>query len=246
MTAIQRDKFSLANKTSSITPPTNMTKTFTAVLASTLLALGSVQADIVFGNLGANGSGAITNAGGTTLSTTQWRAVGFTANGLNLVLDTATLALSVNNAGTATIGLDLYTSVGAGANAAPGTSIFGTTQVIAQNSFGNVTFNLNQTLNDGASYWLVAKLITGPGTLSWRRPDPTAAPTGLNGSGWSNLGGTTSTTSGTSWGSTGNASASAISLSASPIPEPGTWAAMAILAGGAAFAGWRRRRQQLA
>ena len=35
------------------------------------------------------------------------------------------------------------------------------------------------------------------------------------------------------------------SLSASvtaPIPEPGTWAAMAIFAGGAAYAGWRRRR----
>jgi hypothetical protein len=28
-----------------------------------------------------------------------------------------------------------------------------------------------------------------------------------------------------------------------PIPEPGTWAAMAIFAGGAAYAGWRRRRQ---
>jgi hypothetical protein len=27
-----------------------------------------------------------------------------------------------------------------------------------------------------------------------------------------------------------------------PIPEPGTWAAMAIFAGGAAFAGWRRRK----
>jgi len=29
-----------------------------------------------------------------------------------------------------------------------------------------------------------------------------------------------------------------------PIPEPGTWAAMAIFAGGAAFAGWRRRRAE--
>ena len=28
---------------------------------------------------------------------------------------------------------------------------------------------------------------------------------------------------------------------AAPIPEPGTWAAMAIFAGGAAYAGWRRR-----
>ena len=29
---------------------------------------------------------------------------------------------------------------------------------------------------------------------------------------------------------------------ATPIPEPGTWAAMAIFAGGAAYAGWRRRK----
>ena len=31
---------------------------------------------------------------------------------------------------------------------------------------------------------------------------------------------------------------------AAPIPEPGTWVAMAIFAGGAAFAGWRRRRAE--
>ncbi len=33
------------------------------------------------------------------------------------------------------------------------------------------------------------------------------------------------------------------SVDAAPIPEPGTWAAMAIFAGGAAYAGWRRRRR---
>jgi len=32
------------------------------------------------------------------------------------------------------------------------------------------------------------------------------------------------------------------SVDVAPIPEPGTWAAMAIFAGGAAYAGWRRRR----
>jgi len=32
-----------------------------------------------------------------------------------------------------------------------------------------------------------------------------------------------------------------VTPAAAPIPEPGTWAAMAIFAGGAAFAGWRRR-----
>ena len=33
-------------------------------------------------------------------------------------------------------------------------------------------------------------------------------------------------------------------VGAAPIPEPGTWAAMAIFAGGAAYAGWRRRRAE--
>ena len=33
-----------------------------------------------------------------------------------------------------------------------------------------------------------------------------------------------------------------VTPAAAPIPEPGTWAAMAIFAGGAAFAGWRRRK----
>jgi hypothetical protein len=32
------------------------------------------------------------------------------------------------------------------------------------------------------------------------------------------------------------------SVTTAPIPEPGTWATMAIFAGGAAFAGWRRRK----
>ncbi len=33
------------------------------------------------------------------------------------------------------------------------------------------------------------------------------------------------------------------SAPAAPIPEPGTWAALAIFAGGAAYAGWRRRQR---
>jgi formylglycine-generating enzyme required for sulfatase activity len=33
------------------------------------------------------------------------------------------------------------------------------------------------------------------------------------------------------------------SVDVAPIPEPGTWVAMAIFAGGAAYAGWRRRRR---
>ncbi len=40
----------------------------------------------------------------------------------------------------------------------------------------------------------------------------------------------------------GPAQSTISSFEVAPIPEPGTWAAMAIFAGGAAFAGWRRRK----
>ena len=35
-----------------------------------------------------------------------------------------------------------------------------------------------------------------------------------------------------------------VTYNSAPSPEPGTWAAMAIFAGGAAYAGWRRRRRE--
>jgi hypothetical protein len=43
-------------------------------------------------------------------------------------------------------------------------------------------------------------------------------------------------------GQSGQITGPAIGPGGQPIPEPGTWAAMALLAGGAAFARWRRRK----
>jgi hypothetical protein len=226
-----------------------MTKTFAAVLASAVLALNSANAAIVFGNLGASGSGAIQASGGTTLNATTWRAIGFTAGGTDLVLNTATIGVFVNSTGTADMRVDLYSN-----NAGlPGTSLFNTTQTIAASTLNQpITFTLNQTLTAGTTYWILAQRTGGTGNtgaLVWRPANGLVVPTTQNASGWLSLGNAAAVTSlndGASWGATGNGSSSSISLSASPIPEPGTWAAMAILAGGAAFAGWRRRQQQLA
>jgi hypothetical protein len=228
-----------------------MTKTFAAVLASAVIALNSANAAIVFGNLGASGTGAIQASGGINLNSTTWRAIGFTAGGTDLVLNTATIGVFVNNTGKVNMRVDLYSN-----NAGlPGTSLANTTQTIDANTLDQpITFTLNRTLTAGTTYWIVAQRTGGAGNSSalvWRPADGLVVPTTQNASGWLSLGNNTAVTSlndGASWGSTGNGSSSSISLSASaaPIPEPGTWAAMAIFAGGAAYAGWRRRQQQLA
>ena len=223
-----------------------MKKAILTILAGTALVVGSAQAAIVFGNLGATGSGAIRTSGGTTLNDTTWRAIGFTAGGTDLVLNTATIGVFVNATGSADMRLDLYSNNGG----LPGVSLFDTTQTIdASTPNQPITFTLNQTLTSGTTYWLVAQKAGGAGTLVWRPADGNPPPITQNSSGWANLGNATAVTSfddGATWGATGNGSSSSISLTASPIPEPGTWAAMAIFASGAAYAGWRRRQQQLA
>jgi hypothetical protein len=243
-----KEKFSLANKTLIITPPL-MTKTFAAVLTSAVLALNSANAAIVFGNLGDSGSGTL-GAANRTITANAWMAVGFTPAGLDLMLNTATLGLAVSSAGSATIRLDLYTGVSAPDTAS---SFFNTSLTLPANTTAQkISFDLSgTTLNAGTTYWLgLRKTSLGGGTVTWLAPVGATPPlpTGLNGSGWANVGANTiqrTTNSGGAW----NAAASpvlSLSIDASPIPEPGTWAAMAIFAGGAAYVGWRRRQQQLA
>ena len=224
-----------------------MKKAILTILTGAALAVGSANAAIVFGNLGANGDGAIATGGGTLLTPTVWRALAFTPNGTDLVLNTATLGLSTRDSGSAVIRLDLYSDIAGN----PGISLFNTSQTLLANTAAQQTpFTLNQTLTAGVTYWIVAQRDGGTGAnnaLNWRPGNPNTAPTAQNLSGWVFVGAKTSGNDGVTWSDldTGNPS-NGISLTASPIPEPGTWAAMAIFAGGAAYAGWRRRQQQLA
>ena len=101
-----------------------------------------------------------------------------------------------------------------------------------------VTFNLSSSpvsIGAGEAFWY---------KLSSTVPNQNIVvglPTNNYGNGWGTG----------NWGSTNDSNLAnprtpGILLSAgaaAPIPEPGTWAAMAIFAGGAAYAGWRRRRQ---
>ena len=228
-----------------------MKKTILTILTGAALAVGSANAAIVFGNLGANGSGAIASSGGLPATAATWLAVGFKPAGDNLLLNSATLGLGNTSTGvSSTAKLSLYSDL----NGAPSVNLSSTSETIPQNTLNQpITFTLNQGLTAGSTYWLVLERASG-NNLTWRTPAglaSTVLPSAQGGSGWANLGTSTyirTTNSGAAWANQtqGSISYSSISLDASPIPEPGTWAAMAIFAGGAAYAGWRRRQQQLA
>jgi hypothetical protein len=111
-----------------------------------------------------------------------------------------------------------------------------------------VNFSLNASIGSGSTY--------GSGTKSLFKFSPSVSPDFGSGSymgfrtsggnyGWLEVTWTASSDqfqilSG-AYESTPDVAILAGAGGAAPIPEPGTWAAMAIFAGGAAFAGWRRR-----
>jgi hypothetical protein len=207
-----------------------------SLAAITLMSCGSAQAAVVFGNLGSDGAGAIGSSGGTSLNNTTWRAQGFTigAGVTDLELATVTIGFSVSSGGSADVRLDLYSNN----SGVPGSSLFNTTKTLAANTLNlPITFDFNQTLSAATTYWIVAQKTGGAGTLVWRPASPTAAPTTLNASGWTNGGGTTSSDDGVTWGSTGNGSSNSISITA--VPEP---SAFVMLSLGAIGLVARRRR----
>jgi hypothetical protein len=222
-----------------------MKKTLAAIVMGTVLAVGSTNAAIVFGNLGANGTDGFDTVY-RGLSTSSWTAVGFTTDSFFLGLQSVNIGLE----GSGSVRLDLYTSVTGGSpSPRPGvaTGSFATaTYATGEDVPLSVAFNLNAALAPNTTYFLVASRLSG--TANWAINQGASSPTAQNLSSWSWANNLTTSNSGAVWSEGGLIAGviDSVSVSVTAIPEPGTWAAMAILAGGAAFAGWRRRQQQVA
>ena len=231
-----------------------MKKTLLSILGVATLALGSAQSAVVFGNLGQDETGALSDSS-YNLTQSRWAAISFQVNtnpGQWYDLQSVKIGL----VGVGSVKLSLYSD----ASGAPGSligSVFDTESVNDENNPVKVSFTLTQTLTASTPYWFVAER-SGTGNTQWVAnlagnslaayipPSPVLPNTP---SGWAYLGSKVSNDGGSSWvAATGSniPIVNALALSVTAIPEPGTWAAMAIFAGGAAFAGWRRRRQQTA
>lgn len=237
-----------------------MKKVLLSIVGVATFALGSAQAAVVFGNLGSAENVGLDELNTQVLGVNRWFAVGFTLApnpgqwyGLETVklgllgANTVTLRLYSDNLGKPGSALAQFDSEDVSAPESPVLTSFNLSQG------GTVTPGGNWTNISPGNYWFVASsagFINWVNSASGTTPQE-FSPVNLNvpppsPSGWTYVATKFTTNGGTNWSANIVGPAQNLSISVTAIPEPGTWAAMAIFAGGAAYAGWRRRRQQTA
>jgi len=227
--------------------PMKIKSTLLSVAAASFL-LADARAVIVFGNLGSSGTGLLDTASQQITSTT-WLAQGFTTpvSGGLLNLESIVLGLSVN-AGSTDTRVQLFANSGGLPSGSALATVVGS---VASNTPALYTFTLASPylLSSGTTYWIVASDPDIGDQYNWVFNDAQINPSGQNSSGylWPSAGTLRTLDGGANWSdrSALTQSDAAFYLNASApaaVPEPGTWAAAALLVGGAAYARWRKRK----
>lgn len=190
-------------------------------------------AEVVYGNLGASGDGAIgsTNTDfGPADSNERGIAQGFTSGSSSqyLKISSITLGLFASSSGT----VDRTVSIYSNSSGVPGTSLY-TSSATAVGDTGKYTFTFsNANLQANTAYWIVPQ-----GPASWYFNTPATNPGEQNGSGYAFLGTKYLNTS-SQWV---NPDFTVYSVSVVAVPEPGT-TSLLVVAGLAAAALASRRR----
>lgn len=218
------------------------TRSLFAIAVGLCLVTGSARASqVVFGNLGSDGSDAILSTS-TLITSSAWIAQGFStgASTTRLFVDQIVLGLEDNGAGAVNTTISIWSNSGG----SPG-SLLATSSSQSVSAETKYTFVFGAfELTPSTSYWVVLK----DAGSRWNFASSEEAPSQQNSSGYSYLGTIRTTNAGSSWTSSSLNTIASLSISASqaspePIPEPGTWAAAALLVSAAAYARWRRREQ---
>jgi hypothetical protein len=228
----------------------NAVKAIPALLAAIFISISSLHAELVFGNLGSSGTGALDTASQQITSTT-WLAQGFTTSvsGGLLNLESIVLGLSVN-AGSTDTRVQLFANSGGLPSGSALATVIGS---VASNTPALYTFTLASPylLSSGTTYWIVVSDPDIGDQYNWVFNNDEVNPSGQNSSGylWPSAGTLRTIDGGLNWTdrSAFSQSDAAFYLNASApaaVPEPGTWAAAALLVGGAAFARWRKQRNE--
>jgi hypothetical protein len=200
--------------------------TFAAGLMAVLSAFAnSAHAGVVFGNLGASGTGLLTNTNtdvGPSLN--YFLAQGFTAASPDLAVTSVTLGLFGDGTIQTTVGIfaDNF-----GSPAATPLFTSGSVDVSAK---GKYEFSFSgASLTNGSTYWVIPLA-----NVSWYTAGP--APTVQNASGYTFVG--TAENDGSGWDTAGS---NRYSVSVSAVPEPSTYALSAIGVIATGMMQWRRR-----
>jgi hypothetical protein len=226
----------------------SVVKSIAALLAAIFILISSTHAALVFGNLGSAGTGAL-GTSSFQITSTQYLAQGFKTAGPGglLSLDSIVLGLNVNTGSTDTR-VQIFADSSGLPSGSPLATIIGSVNstVPALYTFTPASPLL---LASDSTYWIVVSDPDAGQQYNWVYNDDEVSPTGYNASGyiWPAAGTLRSVNSGTSWidrSSSIERTASFYLNASAPaaVPEPGTWAAAALLVGGAAYARWRKRK----
>ena len=206
-----------------------------AALAAVTCCSLSARAEIVFGNLGASGTAALSDTNtdfGPDSTTTLALAQGFTTSSASLTLQSVTLGLfatSVPNGLPRTV--SLFSSMGI----EPG-SLIGTSNTVQVGDKGMYTFDFSSiNLSPNTGYWIVPQQGS-----SWYLNGAETQPIGLNGSGFNYLGTKKQAVSNPG---TWTDSTLPYSVSIITVPEPSTIVMAGFGAGGLAIMVQTRRRK---
>lgn len=208
-----------------------------ALAAVMALAPSRSNADVVFGNLGANGTNALSGVN-NDITSTDLVAVGFTTGtGASTPLKLQTITLGLFSETEAPYTLSIYAT---GTDGNPSNTVVATSAATTVGATGKYTFAFsNPLLTASTTYWI--KPLPG---LSWYTPASGLTPVAYNGSGYTSPGpGLVSFDSGSTWVSDELVNNGRYSFSVSAVPEPSTYALTAI---GLSIAGLVRARRRKA
>ena len=204
--------------------------TIALMLAPVVMPTVSV-AQVVYGNLGSSGTGAL---GGTNtdVDLTNWPAQGFsTGTSTDLNVQSITMGVFYDNSLTGPFTVSLY----ADASGQPAGTSFATSSATTIGTNALYTFPFTGlTLAPNTTYW------TRPAVgLSWYRNQGETAPTAQNGSGYSYVGTSITADGGSTYGPVN----AGYSISINAVPEPASVGLMALGAAGLGITALRRMRR---
>ena len=222
-----------------------------AALAAVTFCAHSARAEIVFGNLGASGTGSLDPGSVAQVGST---VTGQPGNQYAIAFTTGTnpLFLALTNVGVGVGDVEPYSTgrlnliadnagLPTGSVLATGTSLLGPNGVLNFN-LGNVGLTAN------TKYWVTVEDINASSGsyFSWLRNIDDIAPTGLNSSGYTFPAGGAmqSTDGGTSWSS--YPSGGKLGITVEAVPEPSNVVMAGLGAGGLAMLERARRRRRQA
>lgn len=184
----------------------------------------SSSAAVVFGNLGADGSGSFSGVVGVG-GTTEWDTHSFSTGSSSLLsLQSVTMGLVLTTGGPSTVTMRLY-SDSAGA---PDSILATATNSVSTGISQRLSFDFNQTLTANTTYWVA---IGGVANLEWSVA-AAGEPAEQNSSGYSWQGGAFSTDSGSTWtdyDSLWTENSGSISVVAVPEPSAALLCALGLL-----------------